>query len=172
MKTDTIWRLGGLLVGAGMALVAVFSWRMPDGGEVPGADVRVLAAPTGELDVSPTGPFLSARGLKPGRDDGGADGDLVVRNQTGSPLTVRARLLPSGPQLDALLVVRLSVDGQPVLEGTLGQLRDWSSRSFELRSGQRERLQLQVSIPPGAPDGYQGQVQDVSLELQSTRKGR
>lgn len=167
MKTDIVWRVSGLLLGAGVTLVALASWRMPPAGGRLGADVRILSAPTGELDVSPSGPFLSANDLGPGSPDGGARGELAVRNQTGSPLSVRARLLPSASDLDALLRVRVSAGEERVLDGTLGELRTWSARAIHLAPGERRELHVQAWLPGTVRDGYQGRVEDVGLELRA-----
>jgi hypothetical protein len=169
MKTDIVWRVSGLLLGAGIALVALASWRMPPAGGRLGADVRILSAPTGELDVSPAGPFLSVTNLEPGSPGGGALGELGVRNQTGSRLSVRVRLLPSTADLDALLRVRVSAGGERLLDGTLGGLRTWSAGAFHLSSGERRELHVQAWLPGTVRDGYQGRVEDVGLELRAER---
>lgn len=162
---DTAARVAGVVVGIALAAAAVASWRVAGGTGALGADVRLLASPTGEIQVSTTGPFLSATNLRPGRD--AARGELGVRNQTGAALGVRVRVLPSLPDLDQLLVVTLDVGDDRLFEGTLGLLRAWSDRSFRLASDERRVLRVQAWLPPAATRGYEGRVADVGVEFRS-----
>jgi hypothetical protein len=160
---DTIGRLASLLVGLSVATAAVASWRVPGGTGLLGADVRLLASPIGELEVDPTGPVLSATNLHPGSAP--VHGEVAVRNQTGSTLSVRIRALPSLPDLDALLMVRVDVGEDALFDGPLSQLRSGSDRSFLLASGERRVLQAKILIPPTVAGGYEGRVADVGLEM-------
>src|SRR4029078_7309833 len=94
----------------------VVSSRIPPGTGTLGADVILASSPTGELGVSPAGPFLSATNLSPGDGDVPA-GDLQVTNQTGVPLDVQVRGVPSTPDMDALLHVRVAADERTLFGG-------------------------------------------------------
>jgi hypothetical protein len=148
----------------------VLSWRIPGGTGRLGADVRISSGPTGELDVSPSGPFLSVTNLEPGSADV-AEGTFVVRNQTGSGLAVRLRAVPSAPDLDELLVMEVRTSDGRLLQGTLGGLREWSDRSFLLASGESQALRVRTWLRPVRNEGYQGRAEDVDLQLRAEPKG-
>jgi hypothetical protein len=165
MASQIEWasRLAGLLLGIALAAAGVTSWRVPGGSGSVDADVRLLSAPTGELQVSPMGLFLSAPSLAPG--DEAVRGELLVRNQTGSALDVRLRALPSSPDLDELLVVRMDIGKDRIFEGTLGGLRTWTERSFQLASDERRVLRAEAWFPRRVTSGYEGRIADVTIEM-------
>jgi hypothetical protein len=130
--------LVGLVLGLAVTAAGVRTWRIPTAGGSLGADIWMLAGPTGQLDVAPVGPFLLATNLRPGAP--AAQGSVAVRNQTGTRLAVHLRALPSEPDLDQLLVVELTAGGNRLFEGALGGLRTWTQPSFPLASGERTIL--------------------------------
>ena len=155
--------LGGLAIGMAMALAALVSWRVPEGPAAVGTELEMTARPTGELEVSPPGPFLSATNLRPGST--GATGRLDVRNQTGVMLDVHLRLLPSHADLDELLVVEVAAGGKQVVEAPLAQVREWSSGAFRLAAGQKGEVVVRVGMPKTANPAYQGAVVDIAVEF-------
>jgi hypothetical protein len=163
IRSATFVRAAGLLVGLGLAALAVLSWRVPAQGTPLGADLAFVAAPSGELDLSPGGRFLSARSLSPGAHP--ASGELRVRNQTGGALALRPRALPSTRELDRLVMVDLSVGPRRLYRGRLGGLRGDSRHRFRLASGAAATLSAQVWIPSDAGPGWRGRIADVQLEL-------
>ena len=113
---DVALRVLGLILGLAAATSLVLSSRIPPGTGTLGADVILASAPTGELGVSPIGPFLSATNLSPSDHDVPA-GDLQVTNQTGVALDVQVRGVPSTADMDALLHVRIVAGDAPVFDG-------------------------------------------------------
>ena len=159
---DRIARVLGILVGVAIAAIAVISWRVPGGERTLGTDVRVEALQTGEIGVAPLHPFVSASSLLPGRS---VSGDVTVRNQTGVPLALRLRALPSERDMDGLLVVRLSAGARTLYDGKLGGLSTTGSGPLPLRPATSKRLHVTVSLPASVRTGFQGRIVDVSLQI-------
>jgi hypothetical protein len=178
MKTSTHTRLGqwavsrrsakllGIALGVTLAALALAAWRVPGGASTLGADVRVDAVQTGEIGVSPLRPFVNAESLLPGSH---ADGNVALRNQTGVPMRVRVHALPSTPDLDPLLRVRVVSGNQNLFTGSLGRLRRADSAPIALAPGASRRLSVRVSLPTGLRSGYQARIVDVSLQIDSAR---
>lgn len=163
-------RVLGLVLGLAAAVSLVLVSRIPPGTGTLGADVIIAAAPTGELGVSPTGPFLSATNLSPGGTDIPA-GILKVTNQTGIDLHVQVRGLPSSRDLDDVLRLRVATDDEPIFEGTLGELRTWSSAAFTLASGETGDVEVRTWIDPTEDEGWSGRMANVALEFRSAPIG-
>ena len=92
-------RRAGFTAGLALLVMALILWRVPPWqGPALGAEVVFTTAPTGELEVSPVGQFLSGKGLRP--LGAGLTGTVTVTNQTGKTLDVRLRTQPSASDLD------------------------------------------------------------------------
>jgi len=154
----------GLILGVGLAISAAVISRIPSTGGVLGADVTFLSSPTGELDVSPSGPFVQGLDLRPGSARRPANGSVSLLNQTGSALAVHVRALPSVIDLDEVLRVQLTAGTTDVYTGALGGLRDWT-RGFHLEGGQSTELRVSAWIPRLATGPWKGRVDDISLEF-------
>lgn len=163
---DRTARLLGTAVGVCLAAAALISWRVPGGERTLGADVRIEALQTGEVGVAPLHPFASAPSLLPGSS---LTGDVTVRNQTGVPLALRLRALPSTRELDSLLGVRVSAGGRTLYAGDLGGLRTAGSRPLALQAAQSSRLHVTASLPAGLRSGFQARIVDVSLQIDTSR---
>ena len=168
-KGDTVLRVLGIALGLAAAASLVLSSRIPPGTGTLGADVILASAPTGELGVSPSGPFLSATNLSPG-DERVPSGTLQVTNQTGVDLDVQVRGLPSSKDMDDVLRLRVATDGSPVFDGTLGELRAWSASAFPLASGETGEVEVRTWIDPDS-DSWSGRIANISLEFRSTPLG-
>lgn len=166
LSIDRLARLLGVLVGVSLAVVALISWRVPGGERTLGTDVRIEALQTGEIGVAPLHPFVSAPSLLPGSS---VAGDVTVRNQTGVPLALRLRALPSVRDLDQLLVVRVSAGSRTLYDGSLGGLRAGGSQPLALRAATAQRLHVSASLPTGVRTGFQGRIVDVSLRIGTQR---
>jgi hypothetical protein len=162
-------RLVGLVLGLAVAAVGLRAWPVSTAGGTLGADFRMLAGPTGELEVTPHGPFLVATDLRPGTPP--AEGSLAVRNQTGTRVSVQVRALPSEPDLDQLVVVEVTAGETRLVEGVLGGLRTCPQCSFSLASGERTTLRARAWLPETVGDGYEGRIVDVGLELTAEKPG-
>ena len=159
--------LGAVVVGLALAAAALSSWRVSEGPGALGAQLQMTARPTGELEVAPLGPFLSATNLRP--DATGATGRLGVRNQTGAALAVQLRLVPTNADLDQALSVEVSAGGDRVAKAPLGQLRDWSSHSFRLAPGQTGDVLVRAWLPNSADRAYQGTLGEVAVDFRVDR---
>jgi hypothetical protein len=127
--------------------------------------VVFTTAPTGELEVLPAGQFLAGTGLRPMGPP--ATGTVKVRNQTGRVLAVRLRAQPDGPDLDGILQVEISTNGEVVFRGDLGRLHTWTGRLLLLRPGKGQSLTFRAWIPLGVNGGYVGRVDTVSVQFLS-----
>ena len=116
---------------------------------------------------APAGVFLDAKDLVPGGPP--SSGRLAIRNQTGKTLAVSLRALPAARDLDDLLSVELANGTTLIFRGTLNGLRGWTA-PMRLRSGERARLRLRVSIPASVESGYRARIVSIPLELRSTRE--
>jgi hypothetical protein len=161
-RTRSAIRWASFATGVVIALAVLAAYRVPPGGAALGAEVRVAATPSGELEVSSNAPFVVATGLHP--DGARRSGEVEVRNSAGRALAFRVRALPSIRDLDRSLVVSVEADGKTIYTGPLGGLRRWSHRSFRLRSGDAAEIGVQVGLPRGAR-GYRGRIADATLEF-------
>jgi hypothetical protein len=161
-------RLPWLAAAAGVALVAaiVATSQVPRGTGVPTADVAFVAAPTGELAVTPAGGFLQATALGPGD---AASGRLGITNLTGKELSIDVRALPESRDLDSLLRVSIEREGERVFDGTLGRLR--RGAAVVVSSGSTAPLDFRAWLPDTVRGGYGGRVVSVSFDLESRPTG-
>ena len=155
-------RLAGLLAGIAVAAVILVNGRVAPGSGTVGADVRFSVSPVGELEIAPLGVFLAGAGLGP--DSAAGEGELMVRNQTGSHLNVRLRAAPSSVDLDDRLMVQVSAGTKAVIQERLGAFRTGATAGFRLAPGERVELRVRAWVPPGT-QGHEGRVVDVSLQF-------
>ena len=158
----------GFLLGLGAALLLVLEGRMPPGEGSLGLDLRVTASPTAELAAAPTGPLLTATRLVPRTSRSGAEGAAQITNQTGRRLAVKLRALPSSGDLDELLLLELWADGRPLRRASLGELRRFGRERFLLESGETRSLRVRASLPSSVERGYEGRIEDVRIEFDTT----
>ena len=163
---DVALRVLGLILGLAAATSLVLSSRIPPGTGTLGADVILASSPTGELGVSPVGPFMSATNLSPSDRDVPA-GDLRVTNQTGVSLDVQVRGVPSTSDMDSLLHVRVVAADQQVFDGMLGEFRTWSPTRFTLASGDISDVHVTTWLDPQGGEGWSGRIATVALEFRS-----
>jgi hypothetical protein len=169
-RGDTLLRLSGLILGLAAAASLVAGSRIPPGTGVLGADVIMASGPTGELAVSPTGPFLAATNLSPGAAAAAPDGTLDLTNQTGATLDVQLRGTPSTDDMDDLLHVRVTAAGRTIFDGTLGGFRGWTSSLLTLAPGQQQRVTVATWLDPQDGAQWSGRVANVFVEFRSTAR--
>lgn len=162
-KLEIFARLTGLVIGAGLVLVLLVAarpTREPESGLPAGA--RVTVEPIGELDLQPAppDPLLDTEAIEPGGEPVSAV--LSLRNQTGQEMLVGLQGESDVHDLDGLLRVRLSDDGEVLADTTLGGLSNPIDLGA-LASGEGRQLTLTVWIPGSVADGYQGRQVDVTL---------
>ena len=154
----------GLTAGLAVAVLLLATWRVPATSGTLGADLKLVAAPPGELMLRPAGAFLQGRGLTAG--GAAATGRLELRNITGRRLAVWLRLLPSAPDLDRAVRVELVDGGDPLTAGSLHALRRWSPRAVRLAAGESRRIDARAFVVRGAR-GHEGRIVDATLELRA-----
>lgn len=169
LRGDTVLRVLGLTLGLAAAGTLVAASRIPPGTGALGADVIFASAPTGELAVSPIGPFLSATNLTPAVAEDPA-GSLRLTNQTGVDLMVQVRGVPSSADLDQALLVHVATAEGTLFDGTLGQLRSWSAATLTLASGETVDVEVTTWLAADAA-GWSGRIADVTMELRSKPQG-
>jgi hypothetical protein len=152
-------RIVGFVLGVSLAITAVVGWRVPRGTGRLGADVAIAFLQTGELQLSSVTPIINANDLRPGRS---AAGSVEVRNSSPSHLSVGITAEPSIADLDTLLWIDVSAAGKPLYHGTLGDLRDGSTR-FVISSQQARTLTVRAWMPTDVHDGFEGRIDTVNL---------
>jgi hypothetical protein len=160
--------LVGLVAAVALVPVVLVGTSFPRGQKSLGLDALFSIAPTGEVALK-AGAFARGAELRPGDAIRGA---RVVRNQTGRVLIVSVRALPSNRDADRLLHTRVLVDGKPLFEGTLGELRSWTEHWFQLERGEQRKLQLLVDVAPCGGRAHEGVVVDVPVELKAEPRYR
>src|SRR3954468_24785767 len=144
---------GGFAVGVLLLVLVLVAFRVPRGNGHAGSDVIVVAQPTGELSVAPTGAFVSTTDLEPGH---ARSGRFAIANQTGKPLVVALHALPDQPDLDQLLHVRVDAGSRLLSHGPLHGLRAWTRPRLVLPIGGRAALSFRIWLPAGTGRGYEG----------------
>jgi hypothetical protein len=164
-RADRRTRGIGLLLGAGLALALLLSWRTPPGHSTLGADVTVVTQPSGELAISPGGTLINAVSMKPSPAASAETGELHVRNETGATLEVHLRGVPSQPDLDDALMIEVSSRGTTLYSGVLGGFRSWSDDAVAVDSGGKASFRVRTWLPETLTEGYQGRTTSVELEF-------
>jgi hypothetical protein len=162
LSIDERLRWLALIAGVAMVAAVVVTARVPRGTGVASADVVFIAAPTGELGVSPVGAFLTGTGLVPSSE---TRGHLSVTNQTGKRLSVLVRAMPESRDLDDVLRVEIASGGARLFDGTLGDLRRGAAVAVD--PGTTAPLDFHAWIPESRQAGYQGRVVSVTFDLGS-----
>ena len=166
------WARGvGLLLGLFLTASAVWAWHLPRGNGTLGAQLIVSALPTGELEVTPAGQFLSAPSMRPTPISQAQSGQIKIRNITPKTLAVHMTGVPSSADLNSLLWVQVNDNGSRVFRGTLGTLQQGIPRPLVLRPQQAATLDFRAWLPPGTGSGYEGRIQTVNLEFRSSVQG-
>jgi hypothetical protein len=159
---DRYIRIVAAAIGACL-VVALIAVSRPEGGQggIMPASLRVTAAQDGAVAVTPAAPkALLDASLRPG---GSADGQLVLRNQTGKRLAVGLRAQPSSTALDGIVAVRVSAGERVLAETTLQGLRAGSEGAVQIEPGRAARIDFSASIAAENETGYEGR--HVAVEL-------
>jgi hypothetical protein len=126
------------------------------------ATVRFTVPASGELAVTPLAPdpVLVADRLRPGSPR--ATGRFEVQNETGQTIALSFRPDASSTALDALVRLRVSAAGRPLIDTTLQGARRTGS-ALRLPSGAVRQIEMQAWMPRNAGGAYEGRQVDVSL---------
>ena len=152
----------GFALGLIAAVAVVGAARVPAQPRDLGLDLTIVPVPTKELTIKPSGPLLTAPGMRTGGRHAEATGRLTLINPTTRTQRVRLRAMPSSHALDRALMVEVTIAGTPLYRGPLGGLRRPTAASTDLASGDGHPLVVHVWLPPGAT-GWSGQIEDVNL---------
>lgn len=162
------WFATGAVLGTCLTAVYVtVAGPVPVHGDA-GAQVRVLAGPTGALDVLPAGVAVSAADLRPGV---AASGTLSVRNQTARTVALEATAPVDASELDHGIVLTIEDGGEDghartALHETLRDLQEARPTGLVLAPGETKSLTVTTGLPEDAQD-YQGIAIDVPLRLEA-----
>lgn len=175
--TEQLARAAGALAGLGLAIAAAapFTGVPPRGvsGALAPAQIEVRVLGAGEFDIQPTGTVLKATPFPQPGERGGPTMTVSVRNITGVPLRLSARLVPIAPSLDAVATIRGSVAGAVILRGPLSATDEWTQPAGLLPSGATSTLRIRFKLRKGLdPDAFAGRLDIRQLELKGTRPGR
>src|SRR5437588_9850830 len=158
------------IVGAALGLAAVAAVTVasliPGGTGTLGADVTFISNPTGELAVSPSGPVLQLNDLQPAAGPS-HEGAFTVTNIASRTQAIGLRALPSTVDLHELVRVRVTVGGGDLFDGSLSALVGGSPLSLHLRAGRSAELTVAAWLPLSSTTGYQGSIDDVTLQFES-----
>jgi hypothetical protein len=161
-RIDSRLRLIGLIIGTALAAGVISTSRIPAGAGSLGADVSVVAAPSGELAVKRSGVVLRGTGLTPGTEPAG--GAVQLLNQTAGPVSVRLRGIPDTAALDRTLWVLVTgPSGEELYRGPLDGFRDWTAAAITLEPGEWRSIALEAWVPDDVGPGYAGRIAQIDL---------
>ncbi len=161
-RIDSRLRVIGLIIGTALAAGVISSSRIPAGADALGADVSVVAAPSGELAVKRSGVVLRGTSLTPATD--AASGSVQLLNQTAGPVSVHLRGIPDTPALDrALWILVTDPDGEQLYRGPLDGFGDWTAAAITLDPGEWRSIGLEAWVPDDVGPGYAGRIVQVDL---------
>ena len=164
-RIDSRIRVIGLIIGTALAAGVIGTSRIPAGAGALGADVSMVAAPSGELAVGRSGVVLRGTSLTPAT--GAAKGSVQLLNQTASPLSVHLRGIPDTPKLDRALWVRVTgPGGEELYRGPLEGFRQWTAAVVTLEPGAWRSIGLEAWVPDDVAPGYAGRIDQVDLGFQ------
>jgi hypothetical protein len=161
-RTEKWISRAGFVAGLVVVAVALLAWRVPGGDGTLGADVIFAANPSGELVISPTGPFITAAGLEPSDQ---REAKLEVKNQTGSTLALRPRAVADTRDLDRILRVEVKGGSKVLFSGPLGRLANGTSRALRVEPGETRSLNVRIWLPTSIQTGYQGRMASVHMDF-------
>ena len=166
-RIDSRLRVIGLIIGTAVAAGVIASSRIPAGAGALGADVSIVAAPTGELAVKRPGAVLRGTSLTPATD--AATGAVQILNQTADPVSVHLRGIPDTPALDRTLwVLMTGPDGEDLYRGPLDGFRGWTAAAITLEPGAWRSIALEAWVPEDVGPGYAGRIVQVDLGFEVT----
>jgi len=161
------WARGiGFLTGLVIATTAIIAWRIPPGNGTLGTDLLVAAVPSGEVQVSAPGPFVSGTAMRPGPESDGPSGSVEVRNITGQTLPIGVKVTVNISDLDSLLWVDLKAGGHRLYRGPVGGLTHGDVPTFTLRSGRSTTIDIRAWLPPSVESGYEGRIANLDLTFE------
>lgn len=159
MNKERALRAAGLALGVSIVVALAAAGRVPGGERALGLDLTVASGPTGELGLSPSGPFLRAAGLRAGET---ARGSVEISNQTGARLRITPLFEPSDRTLADLLHLELRVANRLLASGTLADALT-ATKPFSLGAGEKVQLTVQLGLPRSAGDRADARVLGVNL---------
>jgi hypothetical protein len=161
----------GFLTGLAIAGAAVLAWRIPPGSGTLGTDLVVAAVPSGEIQVTSPGPFITAPGMHPTTESGAPNGSMEIRNISAQTLAVRLKAAVNIADLDSLLWLELELDGERLFRGPVGRLERGDVDTFALASGERATIDVRTWLPSTVTTGYEARIANVDLTFEPVTGG-
>jgi hypothetical protein len=158
-------RIIGTVLGLALAVAVVVVSRVPRASGSLGADVTFITNPSGVLSVSQSGQILQLNGLEPA-DGPTNQGTVTVTNIAPITLAIKLVALPSTVDLNDLLHVRVTAGGDDLFDGTLSGLLA-GTPAFRLSSGESADLVVAAWLPRSVSSGYEGRIDDISLQFRA-----
>ena len=164
-QSERVVRWAGFGLGLTLVISLLVVLRIPSGDGSVGADVTFISLPPGELQIENAGPFLQINDMRPGTtEESGPSGSVHLTNIAPGPVEVRYRATPSTTTMSNDLQVSIRAGRDDLFRGPLASLGGWSPRSFYLGAGASTELDVAAWLPSGS-NGYQGVIDDVTLEF-------
>ncbi len=158
MKTTSIARWTGLVVGMSLALLSLVGARVPAGtGEVP-AHISLIAERSVKAGVTPAGrELLTEHRVVPGR--GSVSGLVEVSNFTSRTLELEPRLRAIRGELPDGLNVEVTAGRRTLYDGSATSL----DAKLRLRARASRPVRFRFSAPAGAAGSVRGRFADLAL---------
>jgi hypothetical protein len=167
VKTTSIARWAGFIVGISLAIAALANARVSTGTHEVPAHVSLVAEPSVKLGVTPVGrELLSERLLVAGRDP--VSGLVEISNYTGEKLVVRPRLRSLRGELPAALRISVTAAGRQLYSGRLSD----PNAALQLHARAKKAVRFRISAPAAAARGVQGRVIELSVRWSIAKAGR
>lgn len=162
-------RVAGLAAGVGAVLLGT-PVLTPAAGPAPlPLTVDASLVRSGEVGVEGAGLLVGAV-VRPGAD-GAAHGRQSLVSQTSVPVDVTLQDVGPPTGWEEHLWLRIALDDVVIFHGPLSSLRLTTSSPVRMAPGTRADVDLEVSVPPGAPDVHQGRRTELRLQIASTPAG-
>ncbi|TKJ20120.1 hypothetical protein [Blastococcus sp. CCUG 61487] len=159
-------RIAGLVAGVGLVLLGGPALT-PAAGPAPlPLTVDASLVRSGEIGVEGAGLLVGAE-VRP-EPGGAARGRQGLVSQTSVPVDVTLQDVGPPTGWEEHLWLRIALGDAVIFHGPRSSLRQTTSSPVRMAPGTRADVDVEVSLPPGAPDVHQGRRTDVRLLIAST----
>lgn len=161
-------RVAGLSAGVGLVLLGT-PVLTPAAGPAPlPLTVDASIVRSGEVGVEGAGAgLLVGAAVRPG-PDGAARARQILGSQTSIPVDVTLQDVGPPTGWEEYLWLRIALDDVVIFHGPQSSLRQTTSSPVRVAPGTRVDVDVEVSLPTGTPDVYQGRRTELRLLIAST----
>lgn len=159
-------RIAGLAVGVSLVLLGTPVLTPAAGPAALPLTVDASLVRSGEVGVEGAG-LLVGVAVRPG-PDGAAHGRQDLVSQTSTPVDVTLQDVGPPTGWEEHLWLRIALDDVVIFHGPQSSLRQTTSSPVRMAPGTRAAVDVEVSLPPGAPDVHQGRRIELRLLIAST----